>query len=126
MQFILYSRSSTTSISDSTEEMCTEADMWWRKVWKEHYEEQYEASFKKFSDNFHQNCNSKSEIKQSNGNDDQADEKLVSTADGTVPAMNKNQIFKSRQYLNSVAYCLQNLVRTRGHGAENSERLTFV
>ncbi|KAK6632608.1 hypothetical protein RUM43_013376 [Polyplax serrata] len=114
--------SSTTSISDSTEEMCTEADMWWRKVWKEHYEEQYEASFKKFSDNFHQNCNSKSEIKQNNGNDDQADEKLVSTADGTIPAMNKNQIFKSRQYLNSVAYCLQNLVRPKGHGAENSER----
>lgn len=92
--------------------MSTEADLWWRKVWKEHYQEQYKSSFEKFSASFLKNSDAEEEFKLKSGNKDEMKQLISNKEEKLAEVTEKNKFFKSRQYFNSVAYCLKRLEKS--------------
>lgn len=97
--------------------MCTEADMWWRKVWKEHYHEQYELCYKLFGEYFDRD-DADNELKE-------AKQTLLEKIDQLVEAepTEKSAGQDPRQYMNSVGYILQILNAT---SLSNEPRFVFI
>ncbi|KAL0271205.1 UNVERIFIED_CONTAM: hypothetical protein PYX00_008376 [Menopon gallinae] len=103
----------SNSSSSSKEEMCTEADAWWRKLWKEHYEEQFSSSYELFAEDFKRKNQETSNdetvhiVKNANESTGGSQQSLPKSVD-----KKKKNVLNSQLYLNSVSHVLHRLEST--------------
>lgn len=108
-------RITSNSSSSSKEEMCTEADAWWRKLWKEHYEEQFSSCYKIFAEDFkRKNQDTGNEenlhvIKNDGESTGDSQQNLPKSID---KKKKKKTVQNSHMYLNSVSHVLKRLEST--------------